>query len=173
MSEVVQRIPTGLWENLQELLWRMDNVFLRDVAHITKIPYSDLRKVIPTRGVSTRIPSDGNEPWWTGISCHMSVRRPGGMWVRCSSTAFEGACCFKHRSYEGREMGRLPDGVLPHSSPALAALRRRLPIRIEGVVYWVDEDSAGLSKAYTIDGNIVGGLQIDYARRWIVCTEEN
>ena len=70
-------------------------------------------------------------------------------------------------------MGRLPDGVLPHSSPALAALRRRLPIRIEGVVYWVDEDSAGLSKAYTIDGNIVGGLQIDYARRWIVCTEEN
>jgi len=167
MSEVVQRIPTLLWDNLQELVWRMDAVFLRDVAQITKIPYADLRKVIPTRGVSTRICTDGHEPWWSGLTCHISVRRPGGAWVRCSSAAFEGACCFKHKNLEGREESRLPNGVLPHDSPLLAQLVRHIPIRVENVVYWVN-DFPGFSEVYDIDGNVIKGLMINYAQRWIL-----
>jgi len=170
MSELVQRIPTGLWDNLQELVWRMDNAFIRDVASITKIPYSDLRKVIPTRGTSTRIPSDGNEPWWNGLTCRMSVRRPGGMWVRCSGTAFEGACCFKHRSLDGKL--RFPDGVAPFDSPALVNLPRRVPIRVEDVVYWVIEGTQ-FSEVYNIDGDVVKGIMINYKERWVLPTDEN
>jgi hypothetical protein len=165
MSELVQRIPAELWANLQEVLWRMDSVFLRDVSQITKIPYSDLRKVIPTRGVSTRIPTDGNEPWWHGLTCRMSVLRSGGMWVRCSGTAFEGACCFKHKSLDGR--AKLPDGVLPHDSPALSTLPHRIPFRIEGVVYWVCA-SPGFSEVYNVDGDVVQGILFNYEQRWLI-----
>ena len=171
MSELVQRIPTELWSNLQEVLWRMDSVFLRDVAQITKIPYSDLRKVIPTRGVSTRIPTDGNEPWWHGLTCRMSVLRPGGMWVRCSGTAFEGACCFKHRNLDGREESRLPDGLLPYNSPTIASLPRRLPIRVEGIPYWVCE--TGFSEVYDVDGHVVPGIMINYEQRWVCDLDKN
>lgn len=167
MSEVIQRIPTGLWDNLQEVLWRMDAAFLRDVAHITKIPYADLRKVVPTRGINTRISVDGQEPWWANMTCRMSILRPGGMWVRCSGTSFEGACCFKHRGLDGKEEARLPDGVLPYDSPTLATLVRRVPIRIEGVVYWVAEGCSGFSKAYDVDGHVVSGIMIDIEKRWV------
>ena len=170
--EVVQRIPTGLWDNLQNLVWQMDAAFLRDVAQITKIPYADLRKVIPTRGISTRISTDGNEPWWTGLTCRMSVLRPGGMWVRCSGTAFEGACCFKHRGLDGRELDRLPDGVLPYDSPLFTSLPRRVPIRVEGVLYWVCEGSQ-FSEVYNVDGEVVQGFMINYAERWILETDKN
>jgi hypothetical protein len=169
--EVVQRIPANLWENLQEVVCRMDAAFLRDVSHVTKIPYADLRKAIPTRGVSTRISTDGNEPWWTGLTCTMSVLRPGGMWVRCSGTAFEGACCFKHRNLDGREESRLPDGVLPYNSPTIAALPRRLPIRVEGVPYWVCE--TGFSEVYDVDGRVVPGIMINYEKRWVCDLDKN
>ena len=170
--EVVQRIPTGLWENLQEVLWRMDATFLRDVSKITKIPYNDLRKVIPTRGVTTRISTDGQEPWWVGLTCRMTVRRSGGMWLRCGGTAFEGACCFKHRGFDGREEERLPDGLLPYDSVSLIGLPRRLPIRIEGVVYWACEGTQ-FSELYDMDGNVVKGLMVNYALRWILETDKN
>jgi hypothetical protein len=169
--EVVQRIPANLWENLQEVVCRMDNAFLRDVSHITKIPYSDLRKAIPTRGLSTRISVDGNEPWWTGLTCTMSVLRPGGMWVRCGGTAFEGACCFKHRNLDGREESRLPDGLLRYDSPTIASLPRRVPIRVEGVPYWVSK--TGFSEVYVVDCNVVSGIMINYEKRWVYELDKN
>ena len=168
--EVVQRIPTGLWENLQEVLWRMDAAFLRDISQITKIPYNDLRKVIPTRGVSTRIVAEGNEQWWSGSTCCLSVRRPGGMWLRCSGAAFEGPCCFKHKAYDGRGDERLPDGLMLYSSLLKTTLVRRVPVRIEGKVFWVCEGSQ-FSQIYDIDGNVVPGLLMNYDQRWVIETE--
>jgi hypothetical protein len=163
--EVIHRIPTGLWDNLQELVWRMDASFLRDVSQITKIPLTDLRKVVPVRGLPTRlITEDGNEPWWTGLSCRMMVRGASGMWVRCSGTAFEGACCFKHRDIDGRRRGKLPGGVLPYDDPYFATLVSRVPVRIEGVVYWADEDG-GL---YNIDGLPVDRMTVNISEG-IVC----
>lgn len=153
--DVVHRIPAGLWENLQTLTCSMDNAFLRDISHITKIPFAELRKVIPTRGVQTRIATEGSEPWWTSQTCRMSVRGSGGMWIRCSGMAFEGSCCFKHRSTK-----RMPAGILPYDDPYFATLARRMPVRIEGVVYWSDENGV----LYNVDGSRIEEFTIDYAQ---------
>jgi len=150
----------------------MDAAFLRDVSHITKIPYSDLRKAIPTKGVSTRVVTDGNEPWWSGTTCSLSVRRSGGMWVRCANTAFEGTCCFKHKSYDGRSEDRLPDGLRPYKSLVQTDLPRRVPVRIEGSVFWVCE-GAQFSEIYDADGVPVPGLMMNCEQRWVMELDKN
>ena len=170
MTEVVQRIPTALWTHLEEITWRMDNAFLRDISQITKLPLTDLRKVIPSRGTNTRLLTEDTEPWWHGLTCCMSLLQAGGMWVRCNGTAFEGACCFKHRSLDGKL--RFPDGVAPFDSPALVDLPRRVPIRVEDVVYWVIEGTQ-FSEVYNIDGDVVKGIMINYKERWVLPTYQN
>ena len=162
--EVIHRIPAGLWANLQTLVSRVDHQFLQEVSRITKLPMSELKKAVPTFGVSTRITTEGSEPWWTGQQCRMSVRGLGGMWIRCSGTAFEGPCCFKHRSLMNRDIGRLPPGIRPYDDPYFIKLPQRKPIRIEGVVYWTD-DTGNL---YNVRGCVVEGMKID-STYGIVC----
>jgi hypothetical protein len=157
--DVVHRIPFGAWEHFEAMLCRMDNAFLQDVSRITKIPFTELRKVIPTRGVPTRITTEGADPWWTAQTCRMAVRGAQGMWIRCSGTAFEGSCCFKHRSFDGTKR-RCSADIRPYNDPYFANLPRRMPVRIEGTVYWAGTDGI----LYNVDGAQVEGYTIDYAQ---------
>jgi len=158
-TDIVHRIPFGAWEHFETILCRMDNAFLEDVSRITKIPFADLRKVIPTRGVPTLITTEGAEPWWTDQTCRMAVRGAQGMWIRCSGTAFQGSCCFKHRSFDDPRRRCTADNR-PYDDPYFANLARRMPVRIEGTVYWADMDGI----LYNVDGTRVEGYTIDYTQ---------
>ena len=98
----------------------------------------------------------------------MTVRGTEGMWVRCSGTAFEGSCCFKHRSFDGVRR-RTAHDIRPYNDPYFETLPRRMPVRINGIVYWAGE--GGL--LYTVDGTKVEGYTIDYDQGIVYTTSKN
>jgi len=154
-----QRVPTALWENFQDLWARVDDAFLRDVAHITKIPFIDLRRLFPTRGVITKIATDTNVPWWYDQQCHMSVKQAdSGMWIRCCSTTFEGRFCIKHRNTKfGGTMKSFED-------PYFATLPKRLPYRLDDMILWVDECTG---RVYTHEGSLNPDLHLIIQCGWL------
>jgi len=165
-SYAIQRVPTGLWTNLQDLTARMDDAFLRDVARITKHTLLDLRRLFPTRGVLTQLATDTNVPWWHDQQCHMAVKEPqSGMWLRCSSVAFEGACCIKHRH------SKCGDLLKHYDDPYFQTLPKRLPYRLDGDVLWVDKETG---QVYDLSGNLQPDIILHIQYGWLErkdCTE--
>ena len=126
--EIIQRIPSGLWDHLQDLTARTDDAFLRDVSRIADIPFLSLRKLIPTRGVLTKLVTDGQAPWWHDQQCSMVEKQPSGTWMRCSAPMMEGPTCSHHRN---KKPG---DSLKVHTDPYLSTLPTRIPVRIGGSI---------------------------------------
>ena len=160
--EICQRVPAGLWEHLQDLTARSDDAFLRDVARIANIPFLSLRKLFPTRGVMTKLATDGNVPWWHDQQCSMVEKQPSGVWIRCSTPMFEGPCCIQHRSKKSGSSLKV------HNDPYLSALPTRYPVRVDGRVLWVD--SSGV--VYTLEGTVVEGYTYSMEHQWLIETEK-
>ena len=158
-SSSTQRVPTALWENFQDLWARVDDAFLRDVAHITKIPFLDLRRLFPTRGVITKIATDTNVPWWYDQQCHMSVKQAdSGMWIRCCSSTFESHFCIKHRN------AKFSDKMKSFDDPYFTTLPKRLPYRLDDELLWVDE---GTGRVYTHEGSLNPDLSLNIQCGWL------
>jgi hypothetical protein len=132
MTEQQQRLPAILWESLQDICYRHDQKFITDVARILGVPALDLKKkVLGTRGVLTTVLVESG-PWWTGLTCAIMERKEC-LWTRCSSICESGDTCLKHKDVRnGWNIRRFDD-------PYFACLPKRLPMNIEGVVYWVSE----------------------------------
>jgi hypothetical protein len=156
--ELAQRVPAGLWENLQDLTAQLDNVFLRDVAHIAKIPFETLRKLFPTRGIVTKIATDGNVPWWHDHQCRI-ITNNNGIWTRCTAGSFEGPDCVQHRNKKLNENLRLYD------DPYISTLPTRVPWRLEGgAVVWTDEAGS----VYSLSGERIEDYTICSTHGWLI-----
>jgi hypothetical protein len=166
--DLVQRIPSGLWEHLQDLTARTDDAFLRDVSRIADIPFLSLRKLFPTRGVLTKLATDGHVPWWHDQQCSMVEKQPSGIWMRCSAPMMEGPTCSHHRN---KKPG---DSLKVYTDPYLSTLPTRVPVRIRemsdiGDVVWCGADGA----LYTLDGTLVKGYTYSAEHQWLVEVTKN
>lgn len=145
-----QRLPSLLWESLQEVCYRHDQRFIFDVSRILGVPAADLkRKILGSRGVLTTVLVEKG-PWWTGMQCKI-VERTASLWKRCDSYCESGDTCAHHQGVRnGWNIRRIDD-------PYFSEMKTRYPVCIEGDVYWADEagtllDSAGLLvKTMTFD----------------------
>jgi hypothetical protein len=142
IENTTQRLPSLLWESLQEVCYRQDHKFICDVSRILGVPAAELkRKILGTRGVLTTVLVESG-PWWTGMQCKI-VERNASLWKRCDSYCESGDTCAHHAGMRnGWNIRRIDD-------PYFADMKSRFPVRIEGVVYWADEagtllDSNGL-----------------------------
>ena len=160
--EICQRVPAGLWDNLQDLASRSDDAFLRDVARIADIPFLSLRKLFPTRGITTKLAVDGNVPWWHDQQCSMVEKQSSGVWIRCSSPMFEGPCCIQHKTK------KIGESLKMYTDSYLSALPTRVPVRVDGRVLWVDDCGV----LYTLENTVVEGYTYCMEHCWLIENEK-
>ena len=145
-SQKTRRIPAALLESLQEVCYRQDVQFLREVSKLIGVPVAELKQRILGKNTgfpTTMLVEEG--PWWEGTQC-IAMEQKGSLWFRCSSYAESGSQCWMHRR-----------PMMTYNDPMFTTLPQYTPARIEGRVVWVDKD--GL--VYNEFGEILKGWLID------------
>ena len=142
------RLPAALWESLQEICWRQDNKFLEDVARITGISASEIKKkVLGVRGAVCSVVSETG-PWWVGTSCPIMIPGAGEMWRRCTSVCEINGYCHDHRTGKG----------MRYDHPYFEDLPKRMPFRFEDEIVWVSEEDGSV---LTGGGTVLKNITID------------
>jgi hypothetical protein len=156
-----QRLPSLLWESLQEICYRHDQKFVSDISKIIGVPAAELKKrVLGSRGVLTTVTVESG-PWWTGMQCEI-VERNASLWKRCDSYCDSGSTCVKHKDVRnGWNIRRIHD-------PYFADMNKRIPVRIEGDVVWAAEDGSLVDNA----GLLIETMTFDLKRKLIKTISE-
>lgn len=142
--EKPMRIPTCLFESLEEICWRFDNKFIEDVSHIIGIPASDIkRKILGVRGTHKLLLYETG-PWWQESACPTMVLDNGGLWRRCSKLCESDGYCKKHNGRHG----------LRYDDPYFESLIKRYPFKWNGEIVWVAEDGSVLTRTGELLKNI-------------------
>lgn len=151
-SMLTLRIPRNLWKDLEETVIQQDRQFLSEVARSLGLPVPEvLRRCLGT-GAPQPMPvlwcrPDSEEPaccpWWE--------RHGDGLWRRCPRLRIADTLpCAIHERNVPCPLARLD------SDPHIRALGWRVPVRHDGVLYWVDPD--GAAAPFTEDGTAVTDL---------------
>lgn len=128
-----QYIPAGLWEGLQEICFRKDQDFIRDISRIIGVPAIEIkRKVLGTRGVPTVIP-EAHGPWWLNNACPI-MERTGYLFRRCLHPMESHGACWQHK-----------EGGVRFDDEQFLGMETRVPFRYLGELYWVAKDGSVLN----------------------------
>lgn len=128
------RIPRGLWNDLETSVIKQDKQFLIEVARSLGLPIKDvLSKCLvgrPTCVPTLWLNHDDPEgcPWY-------SAR--GSLWFRCERKRLSPnlPCCIHERPSQANLLG---------TDQIIQTAVRCLPVRREGVLYWVRPDGTAV-----------------------------
>lgn len=132
------RIPKGLWDDLEETVIHQDRLFLTDVARSCGLPVQEvLKRCLGTGSLQSVptlwIPPESSEeacPWY---DCH-----GGNLWKRCTRMRLSPSLpCYKHERTVRSAVNRT------HDDPFIRSLPSFVPVRRNGILYWVDPSRKG------------------------------
>lgn len=155
MEPIQTRLPSFLWESLQDVFYEHDAQFLRDVAPLVGVSVTELKKtILGTMGQrqTIMVSKQGGDAWWEGQLCPLLVRNDAtGHWCPCGHFREAHGFCSTHRNF------RTPTPSLRHREDlCFRGMTSRKPVRWNETVVWIDKDG------YAVDGegHLVKGLQI-------------
>ena len=152
MNTVQTRIPSFLWNALQDAFYEQDVAFLRAIAPHIQVPLPELKRtLLGARGQLTTIHVGDTDAWWETQLCPLRYRDPHGVWRQCGHRCEATGFCRKHVAfYEGTADLKHKDDSWFH------IIKRRVPRRYEEEVVWVAEDGSVLRH----DGTAIPNLHI-------------
>lgn len=134
------RLPSCLFESIEEICWRQDNKFIEDVAKIIGKPAGELKKrILGVRGTSSVIICDAS-PWWVGRQCPIMTLCDGKLWKRCGSACESNGTCYKHRNSKN----------MHYDNPYFENLEKREPFIYNDETVWVAKDGSVMT-----DGGVI------------------
>lgn len=154
MDSIQTRIPTYLWESLQDVFYEHDYEFLRQVSYIIKVPVSELkRNILGSKGTSTSILVSKDNAWWEGQKCPLRVRTAYGLWKQCPHFREGHGHCGEHKGWTKRKSTH----NLKHKDDLyFQKLKRRNPFNLDGDIVWVSEEGDAVDG----EGSPIEGIKI-------------
>ncbi len=153
MTAVQSRIPSFLWDALQDTFYEQDVAFLRAIAPHIQVPFAELKRtLLGARGQLTTVQVSQADAWWETELCPLRCRDTRGVWRQCGNYREATGFCRKHRNFwEGTD-------VLKHKDdPWFQNVCCRIPCKFEGERVWVAKDGSVLRE----DGRLLPGVEID------------
>jgi hypothetical protein len=152
MNSVQTRIPSYLWNALQDVFYEQDVAFLRALAPHIQVPLPELKRtLLGARGQLTTIQVGATDAWWETELCPMRCRDTKGIWRQCGEYREASGFCMKHRGFWD------PTADLKHKDdPWFQNVMRRVPCRYEGNIVWVANDGSVLHQ----DGTAITHIHI-------------
>lgn len=152
MHTLQTRIPSFLWNVLQDAFYEQDVAFLRVIAPHIQVPLPELKRtLLGARGQLTTIHVGNADAWWETELCPLRCRDHHGIWRQCGHQREATGFCRKHVTFfEGT-------ADLKHKDDSwFQNVTRRVPCRYEEEIVWVADDGSVLQE----DGTIVPHLHI-------------
>lgn len=152
-TEPVQtRIPSFLWNALQDVFYEQDVAFLKTLAPHAGVPLAELKRtLLGTRGQLTTIHVGNTDTWWETELCPLRRRDCRGIWRNCGHYREEHGFCKHHRDF----WESTP--ILKHKDdPWFQQVAHRSPWRYHDEIIWVS--TAG--DAIRENGDTVEGVRI-------------
>lgn len=153
MTSLQTRIPSFLWNALQDTFYEQDVAFLRALAPHIQVPLPELKRtLLGARGQLTTIQVSAADAWWETELCPLRCRDTAGVWRQCGCRREASGFCRKHRDFW------CPSDDLKHKDdPWFQNVVKRMPCRFEGHIVWVAPDGSVIRQ----DGTPFEGLHIN------------